>query len=471
MLAALASFQKQNGLIIEYYNGISGDSDDYGLNINDNTPLFIMACAHHLTATGHRPCLDRLYPAMVKAAKYIISQEDDRELVFCTARGTGVYGIAGWRNIIENKNISGAVTEINSECYAALRAVADIAASIGREDDHDYFSREADKLRDAINKHLLNPKNGTYYLNIDPDDYAHAEVTADEVFPLLCGVSDDDTSRLISTRLSSPDFMTAGGLRTVPSQNPLYISDKRIGLEGGVWPGVTWWYAMASATTDPGVMVKALRSSYQHYIQDPGVHNTVPGQFSEWFDGESLVNRGMRLSPWEPPRFLWALLEGAVGLNVGLKRLAVNPRIPPDWRWLILRNLPYQGELVSFFMGRRVDGIYFFTSSEFDSDYHVERFETDLSDKVRPLSADMYTSAFGRDDEVLICLASTATGKQTGAFAVKGLFELDQEYKVSVYASETGDWAEIGPYTGDYLERMSAWIEPGGFSLLRITRV
>lgn len=469
MLAALASFQKQNGMITEYYNGITGETDDYGLNINDNTPLFIMASAHHLTAAGHRACLENLYPAMVKAADYIISQEDGRGLVFCTARGTGVRGIVGWRNIIENKNISGAVTEINSECYAALRAVAEIAASIGREEDHNHFSREADKLREAINKHLLNPKNGTYYLNIDPDGNIHTEVTADEVFPLLCGVSDDDTSRLVSTRLSSPDFMTAGGLRTVPSQNPLYISDKRIGLEGGVWPGVTWWYAMASATTDPGVMVKALRSSYQHYIEDPGVHNTVPGQFSEWFDGQSLVNRGMRLSPWEPPRFLWALLEGAVGLDVGLKRLAVNPRIPPDWRWLILRNLPYQEESVSFFMARRVDGIYFFTTSDFDSDHHVERFETDLSDKVRPLSADMYSCMFRRGGEVVICLASTAAEKETAAFAVEGVFDPARQYKVSVYASETGDWAEIGPYSGDYLNRMSAWIEPGGFSLLSIT--
>lgn len=471
MMHDLAYFQQESGKIIEYYNALTGETEDYGLNINDSTPLFILASAHHLTATAHQNCLRNLYPAMVRAANYIISQEDDRGLVFCTSRGTGERGIAGWRNVIPNKNISGAVTEINAECCAALRAVADIAGSIGRDDDRSYFARKAEELREAINRHLLNPKNGTYYLNIDPDGNVHTEVTADEVFPLLFGVCDPDTARLISTRLSSPDFLTEAGLRTVPSQNPLYLSDKRIGLEGGVWPGVTWWYAMASATTDPALMVNTLKSSYRHYIEDPGIHNTVPGQFSEWFDGESLVNRGMRLSPWEPPRFFWALLEGALGLDVGLHRLRIAPRIPPDWRWLILRDLPYQDKWVSFFMCCHADGTRFYTTDGFESDHEIEVMERDLSSAVRPLSADTYAMAFGKGGEVVVCLASTAPEKQTAAFAVDGIFDSGRKYLVSIYASETGDWTQVGPYTGDYLSRLSVWIEPGGFSVLRIAPV
>ncbi|MHB9125352.1 MAG: amylo-alpha-1,6-glucosidase, partial [Armatimonadota bacterium] len=468
LLYTMADLQEKSGKIIEYYNAVTGWTDDYGLNINDNTPLFILASAHHLRATGHRGCVERLYPAIVRAADYMISQMDDRGLVFCTSRETEERGIAGWRNIIPNKNISGAVTEVNSEAYAAFRAVAEIAGSIGKLRDKEYFTKHAEKLREAINEHLLNPKNGTYYLNIDPDGNAHTEVTADEVFPLLFGVGDEETSRLISTRLSSPDFMTRAGLRTVPAQDPLYISDRLIGLEGGVWPGVTWWYAMASATTDPSLMVNALRSSYRHYIENPGAHNTVPGQFSEWFDGQSLVNRGMRLSPWEPPRFLWALVEGAVGLRVGLEGLSINPRIPPEWHWLILENLPYHNETISFFMTREDGGLRFYTTNDFESEHPVERYESDLSNKVRSLSGDMHTVAMGRGMEVLICLASTATEKQTAAFSTEGLFTRSCEYSVTVYSSETGDHAEIGRYFGERLERLSAWIEPGGFSLLSV---
>lgn len=468
LLANLAVLQEESGKIIEYYNGVTGRVEDYGLNINDNTPLFILAAAHHLNATAHRPCIDSLYPRIVRAAEYILAQIDDRGLVFCTSRGTGVYGIAGWRNIIENRNISGAVTEVNAECCAALRALGDIAGTIGKPDDRDKYLTASDRLREAINVHLLNPKNGTYYLNIDPDGNAHTEVTADEVFPLLFGVTDEQTRLLISTRLSSPDFLTDAGLRTVPSQNPLYIPDKRVGLEGGVWPGVTWWYAMASANTDPSLMVNALRSSYQHYIEEPGIHNTVPGQFSEWFDGQSLVNRGMRLSPWEPPRFLWALLEGAVGLGIGMMECTVNPRLPEEWRWLRLRNAPYHDSEISFFMGRDGGDMCLYTTSGFTSKHRVRRYEEDVSDKVSVLSADMFTAAFRTGAQTVICLASAASAKQTAAFSTSDLFDPARSYSVSVYSSETGDWATLGPYTGDQLTKLSAWIEPGGYSILSV---
>ncbi|MHB1001405.1 MAG: MGH1-like glycoside hydrolase domain-containing protein [Armatimonadota bacterium] len=471
LLNNLADLQQDSGKLIEYYNALNGETADYGLNINDNTPLFILAVAHHLNATGHRSCIDNLYPHIVKAAEYIISQKDERGLIYCTAVGTGVYGIAGWRNIIRNRNINGAVTEINSECFGALRAISEAASAIGTTDDYNRFAKAADDLRNAINTHLLNPKNGTYYLNIDTDGNKHTEVTADEIFPLLFGITDESTGRLISTRLSSPDFMTSAGLRTVPSQNPLYMPDKNVGLEGGVWPGVTWWYAIAASITDPSLMVNALKSSYRHYIEDPGLHNTVPGQFSEWFDGQSLSNRGMRLSPWEPPRYLWALLEGAVGINIGLSDLRINPRIPLDWRWLILKNLPYHNRIVSMFMVRLSERITFYTSSSFNSNYDIEHYEIDLSDKTRSLSHDMHVMAYGRTNEVIICLASASSEKQTAAFVTEDIFNSEKFYKIDIYSSETGDWSRIENRDGRYLSHLSAWIEPGGFCLMKITNI
>ena len=43
--------------------------------------------------------------------------------------------------------------------------------------------------------------------------------------------------------------------------------------------------------------------------------NTVPGQFGEWFDGGSLTNRGMYLSPWTGAKYLWAVAETVCGLD------------------------------------------------------------------------------------------------------------------------------------------------------------
>src|SRR5262249_47386872 len=134
--------------------------------------------------------------------------------------------------------------------------------------------------------------------------------------------------------------------------DPLYDPARYLGLLGGVWPGLSWWYAFAAARYHPELMVRALTASFNHYAVDPKNNNTVPGQFSAWFDGESQVNRGMRLSPWEPPRYLWAAVEGVCGVVLQPGELKIQPLVPAHWRWVALRCLPYHGGQVSFFATR-----------------------------------------------------------------------------------------------------------------------
>ena len=135
LLEKLAAVQYPNGKIPEYYDAIDDRAEDDGLNINDDTPLFVLAVNHHARATGDLPWLRSVYPNVARAARYIISQMDDRGLVFCSATDTrgNVWAIAGWRNVIPGYSINGAVTEINAECVAALRAASHLAQNIGEE--------------------------------------------------------------------------------------------------------------------------------------------------------------------------------------------------------------------------------------------------------------------------------------------------------------------------------------------------
>src|SRR5919199_1698591 len=129
LLDAFARLQYPSGKIPEYYSALDGHVADYGLNINDDTPLFVLAVNHHFRATGDLDWLRGIYPAVERAARYIIAQEDARGLVVCTARDPrgGVWAIASWRNIIAEYTLNGAVTEINAACAAALRATGHLA--------------------------------------------------------------------------------------------------------------------------------------------------------------------------------------------------------------------------------------------------------------------------------------------------------------------------------------------------------
>jgi len=87
-LLAYVRLQEKSGLIVEYYDIRTGKTEDYGLNINDNTPLLILALWHHYNATGDEDFLREVYPAAAKAARYILSQRNAQGLVWCPATGT-----------------------------------------------------------------------------------------------------------------------------------------------------------------------------------------------------------------------------------------------------------------------------------------------------------------------------------------------------------------------------------------------
>ncbi len=478
MLLRFAQTQYPSGKIPEYYNAVTGEVQDYGLNINDDTPLFVIASAHHYQTTGDAEFLKAIWPAITRAADYAISQRDDRGLIVCTATGEQVYGIASWRNIIPHLSINGAVTEINSECYAALAVMGELAHAMaglsGQREEYEAvaarYAASARGLREAINEHLLNPRNGMYLLNIDVAGQPHADVTGDEVFPVMFGVAPAPVSYRIISRLNAPDFQTEAGLRTVSRLSPDYTPYRDVGLIGGVWPGLSFWYAFAASKIYPDTMARNLRQGYAQYLRDPKIFNTVPGQFSEWFDGESLVNRGIRLSPWEPPRYLWAAIEGACGLVLAEApaRLRVAPLMPSGWRWLGVRCLPLGGRYYSYFVVRNGERFQVFSDGRLDVDGELEVFEEDVSERIDRLDPDMVAMGLRRGNELLLCVGSTLDVAYTFPLSLGRLLDEQRPYQVHIYNATRSHWIEGETAHGKDFRNIALHIEAQSFALARL---
>lgn len=471
LLETFASLQYPSGKIPEYYNALDGRVEDYGLNINDDTPLFIHAVNHHYRSSGDDEWLRRIFPAVEKAAKYIASQVDERGLVMCTAndpRGNA-WAIAGWRNIINGYRINGAVTEINALCAAALRSTNHLALNVGQSKKQAAWALSAyERIRDAMERHLRNPENGLYYLNIDVEGVKHSDVTGDEIFPVLFRVCDDETGYRIVSRLNAPDFWTRAGLRTVSREDPLYEPTAFTGLLGGVWPGLTWWYAFAAARYHPEFMVRALRSSFVHYSDSSAAHNTVPGEFSEWFDGETLVNRGMRLSPWEPPRFLWAAIEGVCGFTLSPESPRINPLMPPAWRWVGLRRLPYHGEELSYFAVRQGGQINVFATCEVETKNDAHEYEEDITDSVVVLASNASTIALRRGSQMMIMVGNSGAQTTIAPVDLSRVVGADKQYELRVYNSERDSWIDATTLPGSELQSLAVPIEVLGFRLVSL---
>jgi hypothetical protein len=372
----------------------------------------------------------------------------------------------GWRNVIPNYRLSGATTEVNSECFSALETVSHMARVLERHEESAEFAREAAQLKSAINTHLFNPENGLYYLNIDLDGNAHSDVTSDLVFPVMFGVADEKTSAAIISRLSQEDFWTSAGIRTTPRDSPMYTPSGGWGLLGGVWVAVSFWYSFAAAKYAPDFMAHALSTSFRNYSTDPRRNNTVPGQFSEWLHGETLVNQGMMLSPWFPPRYLWAAVEGIAGLDLSGGSLRVSPRLAPDWKWMAVQNLPYRGQRLTW-LAVRAPEITIFTNFLCPRDSTpVVVYDEDITTHVHGTGESISPVGLRQGQNLLLFAGNTA--ERTTNTSLRVTCDLQGSYRLRRYNSLLQRWMEDDRLvTAEELKRgIMVTLERQGFCVL-----
>lgn len=350
-------------------------TDDYGLNINDITPLLMLASSHYYSLTGDRDFLLQAYPSLLRAAELIQSQRAAGQnnhygLVWCTSTETFVRGLFSWRNAIANYNLAGAVTEVNSEAYQALRSVSELAGVLGDNANQAYYQAAAEDLRQAINRYLRPQAGGDalYYLTINPAGQLVKQETADELFPALYGIADAAASNNILNTLFTDRFFVsaangAGGFRTISAADKEYqpkSNPDNYGLLGGVWPNLALWIGRAAALHDrPDLALKALRATALiTEVPDPGEYNVVPGEFPEYFNGDDMKQPGMPLSSFVPGIFIWSSLESFLGLTPRPGGLEVNPVLPEEWDWAAASQIPYRGASLSLLAVRRQKTLY-----------------------------------------------------------------------------------------------------------------
>ncbi len=328
-------FIEGSGQVVEYVRGVDGFNTSYQLNINDDTPLHLIAMLHHYNVTRDAAWVRELVPLVVRIADYLLSQRDRNGLVYCNAKGVDMYGISSWRNIIPYYTLDGAVTEINAEAAFALDAAAALCTVGGDERHGATYALEACALREKMLAYLYDTDTAAFVLNYDKDGNYQDNFTADEVFPVLFGIAGPGERRSILKRLLEKDFVTDVGLRTISTADSWYFPSHGFGLLGGIWPDLTLWFAVALARNGFPDESAALLDTIYATMEEGVRRNTVPGQFAEWFDGGSHTNRGMYMSPWTSAKFLWAVAETACGLD-GYRTsdaLEFSPSLPARWRW------------------------------------------------------------------------------------------------------------------------------------------
>jgi hypothetical protein len=284
----------------------------------------------------------------------------------------------------------------------------------------------------------------------------------------MFGVADRERAADVVRRLSDRDFWTPGGMRTIPHDAINYTPDQASGCLGGVWNGVTFWYAKAAAEYIPDFSEEALCNGFENYARNPQRNNTVPGQFSEWLHGETLVNQGMLLSPWFPPRYIWAVIEGVLGLDISGDKPRLSPNLPSKWQWCGLRDFYYRGRKVTWFVARMPEER-IWTNEPFDCDRNIDVLADDMSESLQSSGDEVVPIAVGGEGRLTGLLGNTSDRTVTSAFRLRDVE--DGTYRLRRFDSLASAWSEEQRTADELRHGLTTAIAPHGFHLLEMRHV
>jgi hypothetical protein len=278
---------------------------------------------------------------------------------------------------------------------------AGAAEILGYTEESKRYLDAADSLLGEINSRLRSGKTGMYLLNLDQEGCAHHDVTGDQIFPVLAGVADDETSRIILERLTEPDFWTEFGARTVAPREPRFDPDACYQLLGGVWPNLTAWIAYCLRSSKPEKVAEAMVNIYRiaEDLRPVDRGCVVPGEFPERLNGMDFKSKGMTLSPWTPPTYFWLAIEGLLGVHCPWRTVEFNPAVPSGWGWIAVKDLQVNGTAITAFQHKGV----VYASGELKSRCPVKVGVPLRTDATDPR---FFTAGLHTDQETLLFVAA-----------------------------------------------------------------
>lgn len=213
----------------------------------DETALILFALWEHWISTKDLDFVESVYESFIKKAATFLAFYRDPY----TKLPKPSY------NLWEEK--FGVHTYTVASVYAGLKAAGRFAQILGKERSENNFDRIAEEMREAIIKHLYNPKDGSFYrsLSVDPKGVTVYDPTVDAStsYGIFCfGVLPPDDERLIRAMQVSKERLT---VKTPVGGIARYVDDQyyrtAYNVPGNPWFVTTLWYTqytIANAVSD-----------------------------------------------------------------------------------------------------------------------------------------------------------------------------------------------------------------------------
>jgi glycogen debranching enzyme len=335
----------------------------------DTTPLFVMLAGEYEARTGDRTLVDRLWSSLLGATAWIERKLDSSPTGFLDyARGeeSGLVN-QSWKDSQDSMfHADGrfprgplAVVEVQGYAYAALNAMAALAANREEHVRSTSWSARAQHLRAAIEERFWIPEMNYYAIALDGDGQPCRVYASDVGHLLYCGVPSEDRAASVAKQLLSNRFSSGWGIRTLAEGEPRY--NPMSYHNGSIWPhdtslctaGISRYGGRANVVQ----ILSAIFETANHFgMRLPELYcgfPRIPGQ------GPAPYPVACLPQAWASGA-VFLLLQASLGIRIDGQRKEVHierPVLPESVESLDVTDLPIGGNTIDLRFHRLGDEV------------------------------------------------------------------------------------------------------------------
>jgi glycogen debranching enzyme len=344
--------QRADGKIMHEYSQTAAALDwqafPYEYAAADSTPLFLLAVADYVRASGDVAFLTAHRDAIEKAWSFERdpAHDTDRDGIYDNSQGTG--WVESWPGGMPHQEIYLALLD-----QQAAGAMGEIETLLEDRAKAGSSGKDGASIALTIEREYYDAEKGCYDFsrNIAKDGSPWLDRTK-TVYPALAWWDPVDLSGKRSGKsiLAHPEGCLSDfaghalnsdwGLRDVADDEKIY--DGMSYHQGSVWPLFTGWAAMAEYRGGQPL------AGYQLLMENANLTRAQDlGSVTELLSGDFFVPFGRSTSHqlWSSAMVITPILRGMFGISIDAqkKTIMVNPRLPAGWNEAEVHNLPLPG--------------------------------------------------------------------------------------------------------------------------------
>jgi len=336
----------------------------------DSTPLFVMLAGAYYTRTADRPFIEKIWPNIEAALKWIDQYGDSDKDGFVEYARHSDKGLVqqGWKDSHDSVFHSDgrladapiALCEVQGYAYAARRAAAMLCIALGDWSRGAELEAQAQALKIQFDRTFWCEEKATYALALDGGKNPCQVRSSNPGHCLYTGIASPERVARIVRTLTSETSFSGWGIRTLDSSelryNPMSYHN------GSVWPHDN--ALIAAGFANFGFKQEALRVFSAIFDLSQAVRlNRLPELICGF---PRLERQGPTLYPVACSPQAWAagsihmMLEACLGLRIDAPSRSIRfeyPALPPFIKELRIRNLRVGAALVDLSLHRYPDNV------------------------------------------------------------------------------------------------------------------